>query len=392
MTVLTCGYSWEQIMKDDFLEYSKISLKQAFYIIAGGIRIQFLQHDGWAYLDDSDNFWDLRDDDGERRRDLQKLLLELHHNFLDEKIIDAHSHIDILSKVVTWFQSAWTGVQIIARLAGGLNISLLEVVTAGYILLALLTVLFWAEKPYNIGLCSEAQIHVDLPTLPSQSLARTTTDREKSIRPGNRLESNEKNVPGSHDQNESESDEKQGSEGNEKSMPDKENATEHVKEGYKRSYRAVEHIVESLLESAKKESNIKDPFRLPYVWWVPDRFQFAWAIFLATLPWLALTGVHLAAWRYPFPTNVEAWFWRASTIHLFVGPLCYAFEVSYLFLFEGKYPFFEAVSSAVMALSVLIYFIARTFIMIEPFISLRWAPAGIYDNVNWTSYWGHIGG
>ena len=37
-----------------------------------------------------------------------------------------------------------------------------------------------------------------------------------------------------------------------------------------------------------------------------------WAMFITLL--FIFTGVHLASWRYPFPTETEAWVWRAASL------------------------------------------------------------------------------
>jgi len=66
--------------------------------------------------------------------------------------IDDKSKADLLAKLIVCVQASWTAAQIVARLERGIDLSLLEVATSSYILLALLAYTFWFRKPYNVTL------------------------------------------------------------------------------------------------------------------------------------------------------------------------------------------------------------------------------------------------
>ena len=343
--MLTWAYSWEKISPN-----TSITLKQAFYIIADGITIKFQKGGKEVLLDHNDNFWELKYDCDEELEDRKILLTEIHDHFIDSNEIDANSHLDILSKSVTVGQAAWTGIQIIARLIEGLNVSLIEVVTAAFILMAIPTYAYWYRKPYNIGVAKPAVIKIDLSSLPSVPEDSTTADgatrTDQILRP----------------------------------------------------YRAWAQMLRSILESPKEVTQHNDPFTFPGLRWIPPKYQLAVGFTFATIPWLSLTAVHLGAWNYEFPTIVEAWMWRVSCIYLVAGPLLYGFYGIIDHYVETKPDFGRHVPEwskncmgACMILLFCIYIVARLFVIVEPFISLRFAPAGIYDKVNWTSYWAHIG-
>ena len=110
---------------------------------------------------------------------------------LDENTINAHSHADFLSKLVTCLQTAWTGIQVIARLVDGLNVSLAEVVTCGYIITALLTYAFWYQKPYNIGMAQAVDLDMDFgPSIPRLSNEEDLDTPGGIFEQGNRSRSN----------------------------------------------------------------------------------------------------------------------------------------------------------------------------------------------------------
>lgn len=109
---------------------------------------------------------------------------------------------------------------------------------------------------------------------------------------------------------------------------------------------------------------------------------------------LAFSGVHIAAWNYPFPSETEAWLWRSSAIVTGIAP-CWFFWLgkieSHAFYIEFKRPWQEISILLVTITVVVLYYVSRVFLIVETFASLRSAPSGIYKQLNWSSFIGHSG-
>ena len=124
-------------------------------------------------------------------------------------------------------------------------------------------------------------------------------------------------------------------------------------------------------------------------------------------------GLHVAAWPFHFPSVVEMWMWRAAGLAMAGAPvLTLVFIVisnvgkmvapgaatgyrrwalvrrvvsDVVFTFPG------AVLGVVMVVLWGLYPVARLFVLVESFASLRSSPAGTYDLVTWTGFIPHGG-
>ena len=121
--------------------------------------------------------------------------------------------------------------------------------------------------------------------------------------------------------------------------------------------------------------------------------------------WLAcLTygAVHLSAWNDHFPTVAEQWLWRSSSLYIgFCGGLWIvlnylAQSFGPLNTFWEKWMdgggrwwqnFLIGIPVFVCGLSLVL---ARAFIVIEAFISIRELPAAAYDTPTWTQVFPHF--
>ncbi|KAI5817018.1 hypothetical protein BZA77DRAFT_279406 [Pyronema omphalodes] len=132
-------------------------------------------------------------------------------------------------------------------------------------------------------------------------------------------------------------------------------------------------------------------------------------------------GVHLTAWYSYFPTVLEKWFWRASCFAMLIGALSAPSLVlmgEFMALWRELFPqkrFWtgmiqycfnlalkgvgDKVTLARVALCmyrvfavmwILPYLVARMYLVVEPFASLRHMPAGVYAVVSWSLSVPHI--
>lgn len=134
---------------------------------------------------------------------------------------------------------------------------------------------------------------------------------------------------------------------------------------------------------------------------------------------LAYCCLHFIAWNFSFPTRVEQILWRVSCIMIvattFIFLACETYQDGhrlgrwqrwYLKIFPNNpvhlarvntmekkrremefIPFWEVV---VMSPVTFVYTLARTYIVVEVFMSLRSLPNGAFDSVEWSHYIPHF--
>ena len=114
-------------------------------------------------------------------------------------------------------------------------------------------------------------------------------------------------------------------------------------------------------------------------------------------------GIHLLALYFTFPTTVEHHLWMSSCVAIMSTPAIIIFHVTivyplrWLFLCTRtdmrtcfKSPFLVRLCHCYFKLSVLIYVLARVYLVVESFISLRDAPIGAYLEIPWTQNIPHV--
>ena len=134
---------------------------------------------------------------------------------------------------------------------------------------------------------------------------------------------------------------------------------------------------------------------------------------------LAYCCIHFIAWSFDFPTHVERIIWRVGCVTLvatsFIFLACETYQDGhrvgrwqrwYLKLFPKNPVHIARVSTmekkrremefippweiAIMSPVTMIYTVARTYIVIEVFVSLRSLPSGAFDSVQWSNFIPHF--
>lgn len=117
---------------------------------------------------------------------------------------------------------------------------------------------------------------------------------------------------------------------------------------------------------------------------------------------MAYGGMHIAAWNAYFPTRVEAWMWRSSSIYITASGFIWL-TINFL---AHQFRFIDAYWDKVLALrahrsSYLIlcslcsicgvaYVFSRIFLVIEAFISIRQLQIAAYRTPYWTQLIPHF--
>lgn len=114
-------------------------------------------------------------------------------------------------------------------------------------------------------------------------------------------------------------------------------------------------------------------------------------------------GIHLAAWNFDFPSQVESLLWKFSSF-IIIGLAPVLFLLLLLSLAFEEYPTDWLFSSVIkwftilsfisllslVFLGSLLYTFARIFLVVESFISLRHVPIGVYAAVPWVQNIPHV--
>ena len=98
-----------------------------------------------------------------------------------------------------------------------------------------------------------------------------------------------------------------------------------------------------------------------------------------------ITGIfgacHLIAWDFLYPSLVEQLLWRISSTYCALTPFLMALLVWLIKTDKGIVPF---------ATAFYLYSLARVYLLVAIFISLRSVSADVYQTVNWSLYFPHL--
>ena len=99
-------------------------------------------------------------------------------------------------------------------------------------------------------------------------------------------------------------------------------------------------------------------------------------------------SVHLASWNSTLPSTIELWMWRGSSLICVI----YSGLLSFFFLWDGQHRSVASdnVFDNFMGYGLGFYIIARIYMIVEVFISLRALPASAFQSVQWSSFIPHI--
>ncbi|KAF8645819.1 hypothetical protein AX16_007551 [Volvariella volvacea WC 439] len=291
---------------------------------------------------------------------------------IPEKEIRDRGKGDILSKAIVVIQTSWFVAQCIARHVQGLVLTEIELVTLAFATLNVITYGLWWEKPLNV----EYPIYFD--------------------EEGKRVDGPEER-------------------GNEKAWYEeiwrcwKEcllawkysfrqcGSVKTFVHGIKAIFSAVFNPLEQMMGEPNDDDRVSSvhPFYAPWM----DNFDRGLALFYGSVIGILFGGIHVIGWNFKFPTPVELWLWRASSLILTVIPFLLAVGSAF-FVAEVRTESATSRKTYEIARLVFIsptafigaplYFAARIVILVLAFFALRALPDSAYENVSWTGFLPHI--
>ncbi|KAI3323706.1 hypothetical protein HD806DRAFT_522284 [Xylariaceae sp. AK1471] len=358
---------------------------------------------------------------------------------LSENAIRDKSKADILAKVIVCIQVMWLIIQSIGRKVEGLPIALLEYHVLAHVACALGLYLFWFKKPFDVqeativdsskftdelalmlleSPCSRESRNLELYNMDTDTHQHTMS-RSESITIHNH---NGADNPGPDTTEYRYGDEDISllvgpGQSLENGLGVKKDSDTEVRLNSKdlkrwtKAHRAMEEDIQAypfgeikyhgIRYLSKHSSNIQDTSFGDSTAEIQlatkelqqgNRSNVLAAILLIALP-AAYGGFHLAAWNHHFPSKVEMWLWRISGLLVATIPTIYS-------IWDGSYSGIgdafkengasETPELLVFCLLFLVYVPARSFLVIEAFMSVRQMPIGVFVTVDWSNYIPHL--
>lgn len=97
-------------------------------------------------------------------------------------------------------------------------------------------------------------------------------------------------------------------------------------------------------------------------------------------------AIHAASWNIALPSEPELWIWRGSTLFCLIFGLLLALLNS-VGIYEN---WLDRGTESMLVMSTVLYFVVRTYMIVQVFISLRALPRSAYDSAQWSNFVPHI--
>ena len=117
---------------------------------------------------------------------------------------------------------------------------------------------------------------------------------------------------------------------------------------------------------------------------------------------MAYGGLHATAWNGHFPSRIEMWLWRASSVCIASSGLLWILINALARTFKSFEAYWREVETlrahwtglvglgCLATICGLAYLVARIFLVVEAFISLRRLPSATFDTLQWTQLVPHL--
>ena len=355
VVVAFAAEQWESACQsvDDFakLGYPQWTMRHAFFADMGGFLLQ--SPDFPAFPVDGQQLIHLID---------RKYLL---YPEVDQEAIRDKNKADGFARTITLIQIAWFTIQCIARTIQHLAMSTFELSTLAFIFCSLNIMFFWFHKPLDVE--APIVLHTD------------TRIADILLGAGDRARTPYKSTP-----------------------LDFLNPPER-----RTSIIALCKFGLGVLFGFDMETSERPVKTFVNSRTTPYRGITVREMLYGVLVELIYFGIHPAAWNFTFPTRTERILWRVAGLQLLVVLLFYLAIITigtYFYRDIARFLFGKESNSmlGVASLSprwlllvayypvIIAYGSARTYILLEAFVSLRASPLSVYTSVDWADFIPHV--
>jgi hypothetical protein len=112
----------------------------------------------------------------------------------------------------------------------------------------------------------------------------------------------------------------------------------------------------------------------------------SWVVLAGFAICLGFGAIHLGAWDFHFPSLAEQLLWRISSIACIMVPL-----LIFLFYRYFSYDLRQSIGDIPFLVVAFLYLLSRVYMFVEMFVSLRAAPASVYQTPQWSQYFPSFG-
>ncbi|KAL6914087.1 hypothetical protein FSST1_011847 [Fusarium sambucinum] len=410
-------------------EHIEIDMTYAFFIVMGGVRANVddilslpdLHDKAFQYFNSADRPYSVR----LGPQTVIWLAEKGHWIPISKKKIDDKSKADYLQKLLVLTQVIWMVMQCVMRKIKNLPLSLLEIHTMVHVACAVFLYLCWFRKPLDvhqpeiiqpgtfkgdIAVLLQRQFYPNMSTKLVLFPPQESPNQPPPLRRGSLMQPNWVTT----DSSKPSADDAQGSEELQplQASPRSSQALTELSGDDLGPLAGQDLFLARLpefgpvLDRAYRTMPFGEGKRnldINFSFFTENGNVFGLLGFFKEFPWLAglflilssiYGGVHLVAWNWDFPSDLERKIWIISCLYI-AGALVIYFMISLIDRRLGSDRAQTGWATWLLTLvaywvALITYMAARVFIVVESFYSIRYARQGVYVSTAWVETFPHL--
>jgi hypothetical protein len=271
-------------------------------------------------------------------QDIERLVEDkmIEYPIVSEDEIKDRSKGDAVTKAFAVFQTTWFLLQCAARASRGLAMTEIEVATAAFAFLNVITYAIWWDKPLDV----QCPIRV-----------RRTRAREKLEKAA----------------------------GGESALC----SATTTKEQDRSYWHEATQVVRCFANTFHAMTNQRTEDDVFFVWGECASDWGISSVLGAVLITMLFGGIHCIGWSFQCPSHAEQLLWRISAIAITGIPL----GVTCMALVNGTY---IGIPTGVFTVPLIFYVLSRLILLVLSLVTLRSLPSSALNTVEWTTFLPHI--
>ena len=357
--------------------------------------------------------------------------------YISREDIKDKNKADTVAKLFVCIQAGWFTVQVFARLASGLPVTLLEVNTLGHIAIALVMYVLWWHKPRQVREPTKLDADWLAPLLAFMFMTSKLSGREHRKMPFHQcaddaeagfvafhFRESTRNITKESDGIAfgdelmeplcgtfalCELEDAQAGDPEQSLAPLRWNLAAEAVMAYpevRKKLRCMQH--------GNRTCTLCESFRIPMEellvatttdWPTDELLRRVDSLIMGVILWgatIVYGAIHTAAWNAYFPTVIEAWMWHSSSVWVAFSGAVWVFingvakmfphidSLWIRFLQRKTHWMFNAIVLLLCTICGLAYIFSRAFLVVEAFLSLRKLPASAYETPSWLQILPHL--